>query len=89
MKQNTKRGMLIGALIAAAMAAGCAQDVGDIDRTDPNKIKKTDLTGVWFMTKTITDVPASYVTRVGELFEGAMFETDKVILKIMLECEDE
>ena len=82
MKQNTKRGMLIGALIAAAMAAGCAQDVGDIDRTDPNKIKKTDLTGVWFMTKTITDVPASYVTSMGELFEGSMFETDKVIFEI-------
>ena len=80
MKQNTKRGMLIGALVAAAMAAGCAQDVGDIDRTDPNKIKKTDLTGTWFMTKTITGVPGSF--HAYDLYEGQMFETDRVIFEI-------
>ena len=34
---------LVAATISAGMMAGCAQDVGDIDRTQPNKVLKDDL----------------------------------------------
>ena len=45
MRGNWKRGALIAALLASAAAAsGCAQEIGDIDRTEPNRVKKSDLT---------------------------------------------
>lgn len=48
-------------LAAAAMFlfGACAQDVGDIDRTQPNKLKKADLEGEWFITQTVVDVPTT------------------------------
>ena len=48
------------ALLTAGMmaAAGCAQQVGDIDRTNPNKIKKElfDDGGEWYFRQTAADV---------------------------------
>jgi hypothetical protein len=41
------------------MLAACAQDVGDIDRTQPNAIKKSEITGDWYYQRTVVDVPAS------------------------------
>lgn len=49
--------LLTAALLATGLFVGCAQDVGDIDRTQPNFIKKTDLEGVWYYRQTVTDVP--------------------------------
>lgn len=48
-------------LAAAAMFlfGACAQDVGDIDRTQPNRIKKADLEGEWFIAQTVVDVPTT------------------------------
>ncbi|MBT9555353.1 MAG: hypothetical protein IV100_04945, partial [Myxococcales bacterium] len=34
-----------------------AEEVGDIDRTSPNKIKKTQFAGVWYYIQTMVDVP--------------------------------
>jgi hypothetical protein len=41
------------------MLAACAQDVGDIDRTQPNAFKKSELNGDWYYQRTVVDVPAS------------------------------
>jgi hypothetical protein len=44
-------------LAAVLWLASCATEVGDIDRTDPNKIKKADLKGVWYYVSTVIDAP--------------------------------
>ena len=76
-----KKGAFIAALLASAAAAGCAQDIGDIDRTEPNRVKKSDLTeGAWFMHQKIVDVPAT--TGSSNIFEGLMMETDKVVFVV-------
>jgi len=52
--------LLTGALMISGMAllaSSCAQQVGDIDRTQPNKLKKSDFTGTWMLRQTIADVP--------------------------------
>ncbi|AWV88303.1 zinc-dependent metalloprotease [Bradymonas sediminis] len=61
MMKNTRKLAYFGVplLLALAISAGCAQDVGDIDRTQPNAIKKTDLEGRWHYQRTVVDVPAS------------------------------
>lgn len=78
MRGNWKRGALIAALLASAAAAsGCAQEIGDIDRTEPNRVKKSDLTsGSWWMHQKVVEVPGSASL---EAFEGLMMETDKVV----------
>lgn len=49
--------MMVGAVV---VASGCAQEVGDIDRTGPNRLSKTDFDGgVWVMRQTIADVPST------------------------------
>ena len=63
----------------AAALGGCAQDVEDIDRTQPDLIEKADLlNGEWYFRQTVTDVPASSQT----LFEGYTFETDRIVWEI-------
>lgn len=46
-------------LVVAVAAAGCAEDVGDIDRTQPNAINKSDLEGEWYYQRTVVDMPGS------------------------------
>src|SRR5690606_32152645 len=50
---------LLMAVLCLVALSGCAEAVGDIDRTQPNKLKKADLDGVWYMMETVTDVPAT------------------------------
>lgn len=38
-------------------SVGCAEEVGEIDRTSPNRLKKTALSGTWYMLQTMIDVP--------------------------------
>jgi hypothetical protein len=61
MRPQLQRWLMAGALLAfgAAIFAGCAQDVGDIDRTQPDKIKKSLFKNdkVWYYRQTVTDVP--------------------------------
>ena len=69
---------LVAATITAGMMAGCAQDVGDIDRTQPNKVLKDDLVkGVWWMNQKVVDSSSTNLNITGP-FEGSMAETDKV-----------
>ena len=75
-----KKGAFIAALLASAAAAGCAQDIGDIDRTEPNRVKKSDLTeGAWFMHQKIVDMPGTTSSYGMDIFEGLMMDTDKVV----------
>ena len=48
--------------------SACAQQVEDIDRTQPNRLRKSELTSSeWFMAQTVTEVPTtSLFTFVGE-----------------------
>jgi hypothetical protein len=50
---------LIALLIAALLFAGCAEELGEIDRTQANKLLKKDFYGVWYRLAVITDMPAS------------------------------
>lgn len=78
MRETWKRSALLATLLVAAAAGGCAQDIGDIDRTEPNKIKKSDLTeGVWWMGQKVTHVDAIAGEPAG--FEGIMADLDKVV----------
>ncbi len=66
--RNWTSSKLLGGLMAVLwLASACASEVGDIDRTDPNKILKADLKGVWFMDHTVVEAPVpSPVTFNGE-----------------------
>jgi len=76
MRETWKRSALLATLLAAAAAGGCAQDIGDIDRTDPDKILKSDLTsGTWWMSQKVTHVDS---VSSDEYFEGLMSDMDKV-----------
>ncbi len=48
-------------VLSLAMVTGCAEQVNDIDRTQPNAIKKSDLSpdDEWYYQRTVVDVPAS------------------------------
>lgn len=65
-------------LLGTAHLTACAQDVGDIDRTQPNRVKKTDLDGVWYMMETVTDVPSTTLAT----FEGETSKMEKIIWRI-------
>jgi hypothetical protein len=57
-----QRQQMIGLLLVWVAALGltsCAQDVGDIDRTQPNKLKKSALEGEWYMRQTVVGVPGT------------------------------
>lgn len=57
---------LLGAL---AMGTGCAQSVGDIDRTQPDLVDKDHfIDGQWFIRETVVDVPpTSPTTMIGDM----------------------
>ncbi|MBI3073884.1 MAG: zinc-dependent metalloprotease [Deltaproteobacteria bacterium] len=58
------------ACVCVAAFAACAQSVGDIDRTQPNVVRKSLFEGVWYYRETVIDVPAtSSFTFVGETGE--------------------
>jgi YD repeat-containing protein len=55
-------------------ALGCAQQVGDIDRTQPNKLRKELFEGEWYVRQTIADVPAGNAF----YFTGLSTEVEKI-----------
>lgn len=56
----SRRWALFALVVIASVAwAGCAEDVGDIDRTQPNAVAKADLNGEWYYQRTVVDMPAS------------------------------
>lgn len=60
---------------------GCAQDVGDVDRTQPNRLKKSIFEGEWFHQKTTFDVPYT----AGFTFSGETSELERVRWEIQEE----
>jgi hypothetical protein len=50
---------LLFCVLGSSLLAGCAQVVGDIDRTQPNAIKKALFVDEWYYQRTVVDVPAS------------------------------
>ncbi len=56
------------------LLASCAGDVGDIDRSQPGKLKKSLFTGEWFYRQTVVDVPYT----VGVTFIGEQSYIDRV-----------
>ena len=59
---------LVFALVAVPLLiGGCAQDVGEIDRTQLDIFNKKDLEGEWYMRMTTTDAPySSFFTFMGD-----------------------
>ncbi len=59
---------LTGVLGLLMMVSACATEVGDIDRTSPDKIRKADLKGYWYYAATVIEAPVpSPVTFDGEM----------------------
>jgi hypothetical protein len=65
---------MTAAAVGSSVVTGCAQDVGDIDRTQPNALKKSDFNGVWYFRQTVTDVPYS----ISYAFVGVGSEMEKI-----------
>ena len=66
------------ALLGALFVSGCAQSVGDLDRTQPNLALKSDLDGVWYYMETVVDVPAAAEAT----FEGETSRMEKIVWRI-------
>ena len=58
MKIRSRGHVLFGACSLTLLGA-CAQQVGDIDRTQPNKIEKTAFEGEWYFLQTVVDANAT------------------------------
>lgn len=56
---NLRRFLVAGSLATAALAAGCAQEVGDVDRIDDNLLEKSMFDGQWYMLQTVIDTNAT------------------------------
>ncbi|MBT9557511.1 MAG: hypothetical protein IV100_15830 [Myxococcales bacterium] len=67
--------------VPLVLAAGCAQEVGDIDRTQPNRIRKSVFDGEWYLGRTVIDVP--YTTEF--TFTGESAELERVRWEIQEE----
>ncbi|MCB9737670.1 MAG: hypothetical protein H6747_00240 [Deltaproteobacteria bacterium] len=50
---------ILALALALLFFAGCVEQLGEIDRTQANALKKTDFYGVWYRLAVITDMPAS------------------------------
>ena len=48
--------VFFGLAMIATILSGCAEPVADIDRTQPNRLKKSSLEGEWYMRHTVVDV---------------------------------
>ena len=53
--RNTRK-VLLGLAMIGTIFSGCAEPVQDIDRTQPNKLRKSSLEGEWYMRHTVVDV---------------------------------
>lgn len=74
---------MMAALCLVQAAAGCGIGIGDIDRSQPGKLKKEALKGEWYYRQTVVDVPfTSGVTFIGEqsVLERVHFEISEKLL---------
>jgi hypothetical protein len=65
------KALSVASLFALTMSAGCAQSIGDIDRTQPDLIDKSNFDGQWFIRQTVIDVPptspAAFIGEFGDM----------------------
>jgi hypothetical protein len=59
MNRNTIKSLFFLFALALTSLGGCAQDMGTIDRVQPNAIKKDMLEGEWYFRNTVVDSPAT------------------------------
>ncbi len=65
---NSSKLVTSTALVSLALMAGCG--IGDVDRTQPNKLRKSMLDGEWYYLQTVVDVPyTTSFTFIGEQTE--------------------
>lgn len=75
-RQSIQWLMLVGSVF---LGASCAQKNGDINRVQPNAMKKADLLqGVWYFRNTVTKTPAT----TGFTFAGETGVMEKVVWEI-------
>ncbi|MEW5853082.1 MAG: hypothetical protein AB2A00_30140 [Myxococcota bacterium] len=74
------RAQALAMMAGLAAAVGCGMNVGDIDRTQPDKVAKSYFTDgkPWYFRQTIIDIPATSAIS----FIGEQGETTKVVWKI-------
>ncbi len=72
--RRTTTAWIIAAALAATWPLGCTEELGDIDRTQPNYVKKSDLEGTWYYLQTVVKVPPTSTFT----FEGETSRTEKI-----------
>lgn len=77
---------ILAAVTATLLFGGCAQEIGDIDRTQPNRVAKSALAGEWYMLTTVVDASATasstFVGLQGDLERVAFsFEESSLIVR--------
>ena len=78
MKHHVRSLLSVLCLGLVLLLGACAQDVEDIDRTQPNKTKKADLDGVWYMLETVTSLPPTTMAS----FVGETSKMEKVVWRV-------
>ena len=67
--KNTQRIIAFLGFITALLS-GCAQDLGTVDRTQPNALQKSLFEGEWYYRQTVVDAPAtSAYSFIGDQFQ--------------------
>jgi hypothetical protein len=64
-------------IVTSLVFSGCAQQIGDIDRTQPNKLEKEAFEGEWYMQQTVVGVNATAISS----FVGLEGPTDRVLFE--------
>ncbi len=71
-RRTIKRSFVVLMLALTLGSYGCAEQIGDIDRTQPNALEKSQFHGVWYMVRTVTEVPYGVPAAfVGQMSFGA------------------
>lgn len=79
MHARPTRARLLAAALTTLFVVGCAQSNGDINRVQPNVVKKTDLLdGQWFFRNTVTWTPFN----TGFTFPGQTGNMEKLVWEI-------
>ena len=74
MKMKNNSLMALVGIAALAFSGACAQEIGDIDRSQPNALRKADLDGVWYFRPTIVETQYNQ----SAIFEGYEGEMEKI-----------
>ena len=70
--------IVLAAAALSLLLSGCAQDMGEVDRTQTNILDKQDLEGEWYFRQTTLSTPYSS----GYTFEGDTGQTERGVFEI-------